>query len=80
VAKRNFKQEAPLMSSTKIDKFRTAVANGYSEGQASVLAGWSTLDFMAFMNEVIRSDGERKIWVFEDGSQQRERPLAVKLT
>lgn len=59
--------------STKIDKIKTALANGYSEGQASVLAGWSTLDFMHFMTDMIRADDERKIWVFEDGSQQKER-------
>jgi hypothetical protein len=61
------------MSDTKIDKLKTALANGYSEGQAKTLARWNTLDFMYFMNDMIRVDGEQKIWVFEDGSQQRAR-------
>ena len=59
------------MSSTAVDKFRTALANGYSEGQAKVLAGWSLRDFMAFMNSVIVVGD--KVWVTMDGVEQKER-------
>jgi hypothetical protein len=55
-----------LNMSTKIDKFKTALANGYTEGQAATIARWSTHDFMGFMNDVIRGDGARKVWVFAD--------------
>ena len=61
------------MSSTQVDKFKTALANGYSEGQANVLAGWSLRDFMAFMNEVIVVGD--KVWVTMDGVEQRERKI-----
>ena len=60
------------MSSTQIDKFRTALANGYDEGQAKALAMWSLKDFMLFMKEVIPANSEERLWVTMDGSLQKE--------
>ena len=63
--------------STKIDKFETALANGYAPGQAAVISKWPLIDFMRFIQDMVRGDDEQKVWVFEDGSQQKERARAA---
>lgn len=54
----------------KVDKFKTAILNGYTEGQARALEMWSNEDFLIFMGEVIRADGKRVQLMYEDGSVQ----------
>ena len=60
------------MSSTQVDRYKTALENGFSVGQAEMLASWCDRDFRIFMGEVIRVDGVDKVWVTMDGRVQKE--------
>lgn len=54
------------MTPPKIDKYATAVANGYSPSQAEALADWTDFAFVTFMNEMILpSHIPKKSWIFE---------------
>lgn len=59
-----------MLKVIKVDKFKTAVLNGYTEGQARALEVWSEEEFLIFMGGVIRPDGKRVQLMYEDGSIQ----------
>jgi hypothetical protein len=67
------------VSSTSIDKFRTALVNGYSEGQAKALERFSLRDFMVFMSDVILPVGKDKVWVTKDGQIQKEHKAGLEV-
>lgn len=49
-----------------LDKKATAIANGYSEGQAEALELWDTGAFVRLINDMIRPDNKPKEWVFKE--------------
>lgn len=57
-----------------IDKFKTAILNGYTKGQARALERWSNDDFLVFMGEVIRVDGKHVQLMHENGRVQPYTP------
>jgi hypothetical protein len=61
------------MACTKIDQYQTALANGYSPGQAESLASWPLKNFMVFMSTMVRGDCGKRVWVYVDGSWEVER-------
>lgn len=60
-----------MSTAAKLDKFKTAMANGYNESQARALAKWTTPEFVRLINDMIRGDGKKKEWIFMD-QEQRE--------
>lgn len=48
-----------------LDQYATAIANGYTDGQAQTLATWTQEEFVIFINDMIRFDGKPKEWVFK---------------
>lgn len=54
-----------------IDKRATAIANGYSAGQADACERMAWRDFfILFTDQVIRGDGLPIVWKFKDVSQE----------
>jgi hypothetical protein len=64
---------------SRIDKFETALANGYSEGQAGTLNRWSQQEVMMFIEDMIRGDGKPNVLVLDDGSQVPARKVAPQI-
>lgn len=58
-----------------IDKMKTAMINGYTEGQAQMLDTWSEDQFLIFMEGVILPDGKQKQYVYADGSVKKQPPF-----
>jgi hypothetical protein len=67
------------MSTTQVDKFKTALANGYSVSQAETLSSFSLVDFRAFMSEVVPVGGADRVWVTMDGRAQKEPKAGLRL-
>ena len=55
------------MVGPKLDKRATALANGYSEGQAATLMRWSEKEVIALISDMVRPDGKKPQLVWEGG-------------
>ena len=55
------------MVGPKLDVKATALANGYSEGQAETLAMWTEKEVIALVSDMIRVDGKKPVFVWVGG-------------